>query len=283
MSATPNRIDSAMAKLRASGSHALIPFISAGDPSLDITEELVLAFDAAGADVVELGVPFSDPIADGPSIQRSSERALNTGVGLQGILDCVERIRRSSDIPIALMTYYNPVYRYGVPGFCAAARAVGVDGLIVPDLPPEEADELLPSARRHDLATIFLVAPTSTPQRMRLIAEVSTGFIYAVWLTGVTGARDAISDDLRPMLGHLRALTDKPICVGFGISGPEQARAVARLADGAIVGSAIVNTIEAHLDQPERIVPAAQGFVRELVEAVKSVEAGPASANPATP
>ncbi len=283
MTAASNRIDDAMAKLRSSGSRALIPFISAGDPSLGITEELVLAFDAAGADVVELGVPFSDPIADGPSIQRSSERALETGAGLAGILECVERVRRTSDIPIVLMTYYNPAYRYGVREFCAAASAAGVDGLIVPDLPPEEADELLPPAREHGLATIFLVAPTSTPERMRLIAKTSTGFIYAVSLTGVTGARDVISEDLRPMLDRLRALTDKPICVGFGISGPEQAQDVARLADGAIVGSAIVNTVEAHLDRPERIVPATRDFVRNLVDAVKSVDGRPASPPSATP
>jgi tryptophan synthase alpha chain len=266
-----NRIARALEKLRTNGQRAFIPYVAAGDPTLDVTERLVLAFAAAGVDVVELGVPFSDPIADGPSIQRATERALRGGVALPAVLACVERIRRSSDIPIALMGYYNPFHRYGVEAFCKAAAQAGVDGLIVPDLPPEDAEELIPAARAQDIATVFLAAPTSTDARIRRIAEASTGFVYCVSLTGVTGARDAISQDLEPLLRRLRTVTAKPVCAGFGIGTAEQARAVAALADGVIVGSAVVNVIEAHVERPDRIVPAAEAFVRELVLAVRSV------------
>ena len=266
-----NRIDAALGKLKADGTRAFIPYIAAGDPSLSVTEELVLAFDAAGADVVELGIPFSDPIADGPSIQRATERALAAGVTVDGIFRMVERIRRSSDIPIAFMTYYNPIFYFGVAEFCATCKQIGIDGLIVPDLTPEDADELIPAAREHDLAAIFMVAPTSTDDRMKMIAELSTGFIYGVSLTGVTGARDTISIDLTPMLDKLRGYTNKPVCVGFGVGNAQQARDVAARCDGVIVGSAIVNTIEANLKTPEKIVPATKAFVEELVAAVRSV------------
>ncbi len=265
-----NRIDNAFVKLRADGKRAFIPYIAGGDPSLDITEELVLAFDEAGCDVVELGIPFSDPIADGPSVQRATERALTGGATVEGILRAVERIRRSSDIPIAFMPYYNLIYHYGVDEFCVAAKQAGADGFIVPDLAVEEADELLPSAREQDIATIFLVAPTSTEERMDRIADLSRGFIYAVSLLGVTGARNTVSADLPTLMERVRARTDKPTCVGFGISNPEQARAVAGISDGVIVGSAIVDTIEAHVGHRD-LVPATQAFVGEMVEAVKSV------------
>jgi tryptophan synthase alpha chain len=265
-----NRIDSAFVKLRADGKRAFIPYIAAGDPSLDITEELVLAFDEAGCDVVELGIPFSDPIADGPSVQRATERALAAGVTVERILRTVERVRRSSDIPLSFMTYYNPIFHYGVDEFCVAAKQAGMDGLIVPDLAVEEADELIPSARAQDIATTFLVAPTSTEERMDRIADMSRGFIYAVSLLGVTGARNTVSPDLPGLMERVRARTDKPVCVGFGISNPEQARAVAEISDGSIVGSAIVNTIEAHVGQAT-LVSATQAFVGTLVDAVKSV------------
>jgi tryptophan synthase alpha chain len=267
---TPNRIEATFAKLRADGKRAFIPYIAAGDPSLEVTEQLILAFDAAGADVVELGVPFSDPIADGPSTERAGLRALQGGTCLDGIFRAIERIRASSDVPIVLMGYYNPFYQYGLDALCQAVRQSGADGVIITDLPPEDADELIPPARTNGIATIFLIAPTSTPQRMRLVADVSTGFIYGVSLTGVTGTRNVVSQDLEPMLKRFRAITDKPVCVGFGISNPEQARTVAELADGVIVGSAIVNVIEQHLSEPGRLVTATGAFVRELVSAVKS-------------
>ncbi len=265
-----NRIDSAFVKLSADGKRAFIPYIAAGDPTLDVTAELVLAFAEAGCDIVELGIPFSDPIADGPSVQRATERALASGTTVEGILRTVENIRAVSDVPLAFMTYYNPIFYYGVHEFCVAAKQAGVDGFIVPDLAVEEADELLPSAREQDIATIFLVAPTSTEERMHRIAELSRGFIYAVSLMGVTGARSVMSDDLRPLMTRMRACTDKPVCVGFGINDPAHARAVAEISDGVIVGSAIVNTIEAHVGQ-SKLVAATQAFVRELVDAVKAV------------
>lgn len=265
-----NRIDDAFVKLSADGKRAFIPYIAAGDPTLDITAELVLAFDEAGCDIVELGIPFSDPIADGPSVQRATERALASGTTVEGILRTVEKIRAASDVPLAFMTYYNPIFYYGVSEFCVAAKQAGVDGVIVPDLAVEEADELLPPAREQGISTIFLVAPTSTEERMDRIAELSRGFIYAVSLMGVTGARSAMSEDLPPLMVRVRARTDKPVCGGFGINDPAHARAVAEISDGAIVGSAIVNTIEAHVGQGD-LVPATQAFVRGFVDAVKSV------------
>lgn len=266
-----NRIETAFARLRAESRRAFIPYIAAGDPSLEVTERLVVGFAHAGVDVVELGVPFSDPIADGPSIERATNRALSNGVSLPKILDTVSRLRSQTDVPIVLMGYYNPFYHYGLERFCDDARSAGVDGLIVPDLPPEDADELLPPARKNALATIFLVAPTSTPDRIRVISEATTGFVYVVSLTGVTGARRAVSVDLAPTLERVRSLTDQPVCVGFGVSTPEHAREVARLADGVIVGSAIVDTMARNLADEGQLILETVGFVGELVRAVKSV------------
>lgn len=222
---------------------ALICFLTAGDPSLSATEELVLQVAESGADLIELGVPFSDPVADGPSIQASSLRALHGGTTLAGVLECVARVRRKTQVPLVLMSYYNPILRYGLARFAADAVAVGVDGIIPSDLPPEEADEWLARARRQGLDTIFLLAPTSTDERIRRVAEKASGFIYCVSRTGVTGAREALPDDLPDLVQRIRAHTEKPIAVGFGISTREQVRQVTRLADGAVVGSALVNRI----------------------------------------
>ena len=243
-----NRIDKKFQELRDRGASAFMPYLCAGDPTPELTAKLLLTLEAAGADLIELGVPFSDPIADGPTIQRASERALTHGISLQQILEIVTSIRPQTDIPIALMSYYNPIFRMGEETFCKAAQDAGVDGVIVPDLPPEEAQQLLEIAPRYNLATIFLVAPTSPPERMQLIASVSTGFIYCVSVTGVTGARAMLSDEVAPMITELRKHTDKPISVGFGVSTPEQATQVAQIADGVIVGSAIVNVIEENMD-----------------------------------
>ncbi len=246
-----NRIDSAFKELRRRNKKALIPFITAGYPDLAMTEKLVPVLAAHGADIVELGVPFTDPMADGPVIQQASHEALNTGVTLKKILQSVRRIRRSCDVPLCLMSYYNPVFCFGQERFVRAAAAAGVDGLIIPDLPPEEASALRRTARRAGLALIFFVAPTSSSRRRRLVAAVSSGFIYYVSLTGVTGARARLPAGLASSVAGLKALTRTPVCVGFGISRPRQVRQVQRFADGAIVGSALVKVIRDNRNSPQ--------------------------------
>ena len=247
-----------------------MPYVCAGDPNPELTAKLILTLEEAGADLIELGVPFSDPIADGPTIQRASERALTHNISLQQILEIVTSLRKKTNIPIALMSYYNPIFRMGEETFCKAAQAAGVDGLIVPDLPPEQAPVLLEVAPNYNLATIFLVAPTSPPERMQRIASVSTGFIYCVSLTGVTGARAMLSDEIAPMIAELRKHTDKPIGVGFGVSTPEQANQVAGIADGVIVGSAIVNIIEENIADEAKLLTAVKQFASDLASGVKA-------------
>ena len=247
-----------------------MPYLCAGDPTPELTAKLLLTLEAAGADLIELGVPFSDPIADGPTVQRASERALTHHISLQQILEMVTTLRTQTDIPIALMSYYNPIFRMGEAVFCKAAQEAGVDGLIVPDLPPEQAQQLLEIAPRYNLATIFLAAPTSPPERMQLIASVSTGFIYCVSVTGVTGARAMLSDEIAPMITELRKHTDKPISVGFGVSTPEQAKQVVDIADGAIVGSAIINVVEENMDDEAKLLAAVKQFASDLAAGVKA-------------
>ncbi|PYM20653.1 MAG: tryptophan synthase subunit alpha [Candidatus Rokuibacteriota bacterium] len=239
-----NRIDDVFTRLRTTGERALGPYFTAGDPSLDVTRRLVIEAARRGADLIELGVPFSDPIADGPVIQRAAARALANGATLVRVLETVAAIRREASVPIALMTYYNPVLAFGLEPFAEAAIKAGVDGVIVPDLPPEEADPLAEELHPRGLSLIYMVAPTSTPARMRTIARRSRGFLYVVSLTGVTGERQELPRELADQMRELRALTTKPLCVGFGISRPDQAAQVARLADGVIVGSAIVRLCE---------------------------------------
>ena len=265
-----NRIDQKFQELRDQGTSAFMPYVCAGDPNPELTPKLFHTLEEAGADLIELGVPFSDPIADGPTIQRASERALTHNISLQEILQIATSIRQQTDLPIALMSYYNPIFRMGEAAFCEAAQAAGVDGLIVPDLPPEQAEPLLEIAPRYDLATIFLIAPTSPPERMQLIASVSTGFIYCVSVTGVTGARTTLSDEVAPMIAELRKHTDKPICVGFGISTPEQATQVAQVADGAIVASAIINVYEENIDDEAKLLTAVKQFASDLASGVKA-------------
>ena len=265
-----NRIDKKFQKLRDRGASAFMPYLCAGDPTPELTAKLLLTLEGAGADLIELGVPFSDPIADGPTIQRASERALTHSISLQQILEMVASVRPQTDIPIALMSYYNPIFRMGEEAFCKAAQAAGVDGLIVPDLPPEQAQPLLEVAPQYNLATIFLVAPTSPPERMQLIASVSTGFIYCVSVTGVTGARAMLSDEVAPMITELRKHTDKPISVGFGVSTPEQATQVSQIADGVIVGSAIINVVEGNMDNGAKLLTAVKQFASDLAAGVKA-------------
>jgi tryptophan synthase alpha chain len=243
-----SRIARRFAGLRAEGRKAFVAFVTAGDPSLERTVEVALQLERGGADVLELGVPFSDPLADGPVIQRSSERALRRGVQLSGVIDAARRIRQRSELPLVLFSYLNPLLRYGLDRLAGDAREAGIDGVLVSDLPPEEADEWLVAARARDLDTVFLVAPTSPEERLRAIAAASRGFVYAVSRTGVTGEKDALSDDARPLVSRLKALTQEPVALGFGISTPEQVRAAAAAADGVVVGSALVRFLEEHPD-----------------------------------
>lgn len=264
-----NRIVARFEDLKMNNKKAFIPFITAGDPSLDMTVSLISILESAGADVIELGIPFSDPIADGPSIQRSSLRSLENGTSLSKVMNAVSKTRSITQIPIVLMGYYNPIFKYGVERFVKDAVEIGIDGVIVADLPPEEASDMITSARKYDLSTIFLIAPTSTPDRIKLISEASTGYIYCVSSTGVTGARNRISDTLSQMVDQIRQYTEKPIAVGFGVSNPEQAKEIAQFADGVIVGSAIVNIIEKHKDDHEKLILAVEDFAKSLAIAIK--------------
>jgi tryptophan synthase alpha chain len=237
------RLDKSFARLRARGETGLIIYITAGDPDLETTEALVLALEAAGADAIELGVPFTDPLADGPSVQAATERALRSGTTLPQVLELVARLRKRTEIPVVLMTYFNPAFRYGLERLAGEAQAAGIDGFIMTDLPPEEAGDWKAVADAHALATVFLLAPTSTPERIRLGARLSTGFVYCVSRTGVTGARRNLPEDLQALLERIRAETDQPIAVGFGISTPEHVRQVGQWADAAVVGSAVVDRV----------------------------------------
>ena len=243
-----SRIARQFERLKAEGRKAFVAFVTAGDPSLERTVEAAVEMDAAGVDVLELGVPFSDPLADGPVIQRSSERALRRGVTLATVLEAVRRIRRKTELPLLLFSYYNPLLRYGLARLAAEACEAGIDGVLVTDLPPEEAGPWLEVARPAGLDTVFLAAPTSPDERLSRVAEVSRGFIYAVSRTGVTGERQALSDEARPLLERIRARTGVPVALGFGISTPEQVAQAAAVADGVVVGSALVRFLEDHPD-----------------------------------
>ncbi len=262
-----NRIDRAFARLKAQGRKGLIPFLAAGDPSLEVTEALVREFEARGADVVEIGVPFSDPLADGVVNQRAYQRALAAGASLGRILGLVASIRKHSEIPLVLMSYVNPIHRFGLERFPAAAREAGVDGLILSDCPPEEMDEFLDVLGSAGVCPVLLVAPTSPARRISLISARSRGYIYYVSLRGVTGPRDQLPPDLTDGIRRVRALTERPLAVGFGISTPTQAAAVAELADAVVVGSAIVARVEASLGRPD-LVTQAGDFVADLRTAV---------------
>ncbi|MHB1420694.1 MAG: tryptophan synthase subunit alpha [Bacillota bacterium] len=262
-----NRIDHKFNELRTQGAKALITYICAGDPNLEETEKYVLALERSGADIIELGVPFSDPLADGPVIQEASQRALASGTTLPAILRTVENLRHKTDIPLVLMTYYNPVLQYGVEHFLAEARRTGVDGLIFPDLPHEEAGLMRELATKQGIAVIPLVAPTSTPERLQMITASAQGFVYCVSLTGVTGARQELPEGVEEFLAGVRKCTDKPLAVGFGVSRPEQAQQLAPYVDGVIVGSAIVRLI-AGLDGDPSGLTAVETYVRSLKNAL---------------
>jgi tryptophan synthase alpha chain len=241
-----SRLDATFDRLRARGERALVAYVMAGDPSLADTERLVIEAERRGADVVELGVPFSDPLADGPVIQRAGVRALAAGTSLPRVLEMVATLRAKVRLPIVLMTYYNPVLAFGLKGFARTAVDAGADGVIVPDLPHEESGPLRAEAEPAGLDLIHMVAPTSPPARVKAIARASRGFVYVVSLTGVTGERRELPPDLDSQVRTLRLVTTTPVCIGFGVSTPEQVAAVGRLADGVAVGSAIVRAVEQH-------------------------------------
>jgi tryptophan synthase alpha chain len=258
------RIDRKFAHLKSEGRKGFIPYIAAGDPDLSTTVQLVLALEKAGADVIELGVPFSDPIADGPVIQRATERALKNGVTLHKVLQLGENIRRKSDVPLVLFSYFNPLLNYGLDKLANDAAKMGFDGVLASDLTVEESESYVRVMREAGLNTVFLAAPTSSPDRMKKIAKASNGFLYAVSRTGVTGEQQQLASDLKTFLQTLRSHTDSPIAVGFGISQPEQVRAVWQEADAAIVGSSIVREIEQHSGKPDLVerVAAFAGWLR---------------------
>lgn len=240
----------------------LVAYVTCGDPDLQTTKAVVLAAADAGADVIELGVPFSDPVADGPVIQAASQRALERGTRLDDVLQLAREVRQQSDVGLIVFSYLNPIMRFGLSKFCAAAEDAGVDGALVTDLPVEEADEYIRCMRTRDLATVFLAAPTSPDDRLKRIAELSTGFVYAVSRTGVTGARNELSNEAQALVGRIRKYTQLPVAVGFGVSNPEQFAEVGSFADAAVVGSAIVKTIENA--GRERAAKAVANFVRAL-------------------
>ncbi len=263
-----NRLDALFDRLRGTPRIAFNVYLCAGNPSLEATERLIAEMERRGVDAIELGMPFSDPVADGPDLQPAHARGVQAGITLGDVFDLVRRIRAASQIPIVLMSYYNPIHHRGSARAVAEAAEAGVDGLIVPDLPPEEADELIAAARDHDVKTIFFLAPTSTPERVALVNRATTGFIYCISLTGVTGAREKLPDELAGQLRSLREQTDKPLVVGFGVSKPEHVRAMAEVADGCIVGSAVARVIEANLAAPlDDLVAKVGEFVEPLARA----------------
>jgi len=263
------RISRLFERLRAEKRPALITYITAGDPSPECTPDLVAALERGGADLIELGVPFSDPIADGPVIQRGSERALKAGTKLASVLEIASRIRQRSEIPLLLFTYMNPVVRYGVERLAKDAVANGIDGCLLTDLSVEEADSYAGAMRQAGLDTVFLAAPTSSRRRLELVAKFSTGFVYLVSRTGVTGERSDVSGSVEPLVNAMRKVTSLPLAVGFGISTADHVRAVGAVADGVVVGSAIERVIEQNLagsDLPAQL----EALARELSSGLPS-------------
>ena len=261
------RISKRFAELRAAGELGIVAYITAGDPSFDATHKFVLALAEAGADVIELGVPFSDPVADGPTIQRASERALKAGASLAGVLELVRRTRQTSQVPLVLFTYFNPILQMGLEKFAAAAAQAGADGVLVTDLTPEESEDYRHIVHAQNLDTIFLAAPTSDDERLRKISACSSGFLYLISRTGVTGAKDSLPDDLPGLLRRVHQFTELPVAVGFGISLPGHVSVLGGLADAAVVGSSLVSEIE-----KASSVEAASAALRDRVKMLK--EAG---------
>lgn len=257
------RIGRRFAELRAKNEPALVAYITAGDPTLEETVRLVAALERGGADVIELGVPFSDPIADGPVIMRGAERALAAGATMRGVLDCAAKIRETSEVPILLFSYLNPMMRYGFARLAKEAKAAGIDGILMTDASVEEAEPYVQTIRDAGLDTVFLAAPTSTPERMALVGRYSSGFVYLVSRTGVTGEQAQLSAQALPLVTAMRQHTDLPLAVGFGIAKAADAAAVGQLADGVVVGSAFVRVIENYAGTPE-LEEKLEALAREL-------------------
>lgn len=263
------RIATRFAALKREGRGALIPFVEAWDPDADTSMALLRGMPAAGADLIEIGVPFTDPMADGPIIQAAGKRALAAGVKVAHVLQMVRDFRKDDDAtPIILMGYLNPVLTYGTERFCGDAATAGVDGLIMVDLPTEEADVLVPSARAHDIDIIRLIAPTTDDKRLPIVLDGSSGFVYYVSITGITGTRSATSDHLAAAIPRIRAATDLPIAVGFGVRSPQQAAVASRIADAAVVASALIDTLAGRLDQHGHARPDAVPLVLDQVRAL---------------
>jgi tryptophan synthase alpha chain len=262
-SATIPRLSGQFRELHERGEKGLVIYLTAGDPSLDATGDLLAAIEEGGADVIELGIPFSDPLADGPVIQRASERALHGGATLRKVLDCLPRWRGKLNAPVILFTYFNPVLQYGLEAFARDASQAGADGALIVDLTPEEAGDYISVMREHHLDTVFLASPTSNDERLERVAAVSTGFLYLVSRTGVTGERQQLSAAVRPLVERARRFSNLPLAVGFGLSTPEQIREIQSLADAAVVGSAVVHAIE------DRYPKGGAEAVREFVHWLK--------------
>jgi len=243
-----NRIDKTFKTLRQTSQKAFIPYIMAGYPSIDATLDTLKLLQDIKADIVELGVPFTDPVADGPVIQKASDQALRNGITLSKVLKILKRARRHIKLPVVLMSYYNPIFKMGLERFFKLAKESEMDGIIIPDLPPDEAGQLISLARSSAIATIFLLAPTSTEQRIKKVVKTSTGFIYYVSITGITGAKLSSIESIKHSIQRVRNFTDKPICVGFGIKTAAEAKKIASIADGVIVGSSIVKKMENNPD-----------------------------------
>jgi len=267
MTSAATDLRAAFARCRRARQPALVAYVTAGDPSLRFTESLVLRLAEAGADVIELGVPFSDPIADGPVIQRASERALQRGTSLADVLKLATRLRRKTTVPLVLFSYFNPVLQFGLERFAAQAAAAGINGVLITDLTPEEAGDFVRIMRRHALDTVFLAAPTSTPARLRLIARLSRGFVYLISRRGVTGARSDVPPGVKQMVRRLRRFTKLPFAVGFGIARTQQVAALNGIADGVVVGSALVECCERA--RGEKALAAAAKLVASLKAAGK--------------
>ena len=265
-----NRIVAKFAQLKSAAKKGFVVYIGAGDPNLDATRDLALAFDRAGVDVLELGVPFSDPLADGLVNQLAAQRGLEAGATPPKVLATIADLRHDSQVPIVLYLYFNVIHKWGMEKFIAAAAQAGVDGLLVLDLRPEESDNYEALMKSHGLCNIYLVAPTTPEDRMEFIVKRGNGFIYYISREGVTGMQTQVASNLASQIAKIRAHTPLPIAVGFGISNPDQARLVAREGDACVVGSAIVNQIAEHGKSPD-LVPKAAAFVKSLSDAVKSV------------